>query len=125
MSRGLAMTIISLVFAGAVFMMVMTVRASMYGFFDDFLETYRFDVFIRFEQPQRIQSIETLVGDLPGIDYAEMLEFSGGAAIRRTDDKEGIDEEGITLIGVSKGGHAYRPVVRAGRYLLPADQRTP
>ena len=120
----LAMTLISLVFAGAVFMMVMTVQASMFGFFDDFLETYRFDVLIGFEQPQRIQPIETLVGDLPGIEYAEMLEFSGGAAVRRTDDKEGIDEEGITLIGVSKSGHAYGPVVTAGRYLLPADQRS-
>ena len=63
------------------------------------------------------------MGDLPGIEYAEVLEFSGGAAVRRTDDKEGIDEEGIELIGVSKSGNAYGPVVTAGRYLLPEDER--
>ena len=45
------------------------------------------------------------------------------AAVRRADDKDGIDEEGITLIGVSKGGNAYRPVVTAGRVLLPEDER--
>ncbi|MEE8303376.1 MAG: FtsX-like permease family protein, partial [Candidatus Tectomicrobia bacterium] len=60
----LVMTLIALTFAGAIFMMVMTVQASMFGFFDDFLETYQFDILIGFEQPQRIEAIETLVGDI-------------------------------------------------------------
>ena len=117
------MTLVALVFSGAIFMMVMTVQASMFGFFDDFMETYRFDIMIGFEQPQRVDSIETLVGDLPGITYAEMLEFGGGAAVRRIDDKEEIDEEKITLIGVSREGDAYGQVVTAGRFLLPEDER--
>ena len=119
----LVMTLVALVFGGAIFMMVITVRASMFGFFDDFLETYRFNIMIGFERPQRIESTETLVGSLPGIEYAEMLQFQGGASIRRIDDAEGLDEETITLIGVAKTGNAYGPVVTAGRYLLPEDQR--
>ncbi|MCH7652808.1 MAG: FtsX-like permease family protein [Chloroflexi bacterium] len=118
----LAMTLIALVFSGAIFMMVMTVQASMIGFFDDFQETYRFDILIGFEKPQRVDSIETLVGNLPGITYAEMLEFSG-AAIRRIDDEDELDEESLTLIGVSREGDAYGQVVTAGRYLLPEDER--
>ena len=49
----LTMTLVALVFSGAIFMMVMTVQASMSGFFDDFLDTYKFDVMIGFNQPQR------------------------------------------------------------------------
>ena len=63
----LALTLIALVFSGAIFMMVMTVQASMNGFSDDFQETYRFDILISFEKPQRVDYIETLVGDLPQI----------------------------------------------------------
>ena len=118
----LAMTLIALVFSGAIFMMVMTVQASMNGFSDDFQETYRFDILIGFEKPQRVDSIETLVGSLPGITYAEMLEFSD-AAIRRIDDEDELDEESLTLIGVSREGDAYGQVVTAGRYLLPEDER--
>ena len=122
-SKGrLAMTLVALVFSGAIFMMVMTVQASMIGFFDDFSETYRFDILIGFEQPQRVDSIETLVGNLPGITYAEMLEFSD-AAIRRIDDEDELDEKSLTLIGVSREGVAYGQVVTAGRYLLPEDER--
>ena len=119
----LVMTLVALVFAGAIFMMVMTVQASMMGFFDDFLETYRFDILISFENPQRVDIMESIVGEVPGVTYAEMLEFGGGAAIRRTDDREGIDEESITLIGVSKEGQAYGLVLTAGRYLLPDDEK--
>lgn len=119
----LAMTLVALVFSGAIFMMVMTVQASMSGFFDDFLDTYRFDILIGFDQPQRVDTIETIVGGLPGVTYAEMLEFGGGAAIRRIDDKEELDEESITLIGVSREGDAYGQVLTAGRYLLPDDDK--
>ena len=123
-NRGrLIMTLVALVFSGAIFMMVMTVQASMVGFFDDFLETYRFDILIGFEQPQRVDAIETLVSSLPGIRYAEMLQFGDGAAIRRTDDREKKDEESLTLIGVSRDGEAYGQVVTAGRFLLPEDER--
>jgi putative ABC transport system permease protein len=69
----LTMTLVALVFSGAIFMMVMTVQASMSGFFDDFLDTYKFDVMIGFNQPQRVDSIETIVGNLPGVTYAESL----------------------------------------------------
>ena len=119
----LAMTLVALVFSGAIFMMVMTAHTSMMGFFEDFQDTYRFDILIAFEQPQRVKSMETLVGSLPGITYAEMLEFGGGAAIRRVDDKEEKDKESLTLIGVSREGNAYGQVVTAGRYLLPEDER--
>ena len=118
----LAMTLVALVFSGAIFMMVMTVQASMNGFSDDFQETYRFDILIGFEKPQRVDSIETLVGSLPGITYTEMLEFSD-AAVRRIDDEDELDEESLTLIGVSREGDAYGQVVTAGRYLLPEDER--
>ena len=119
----LAMTLAALVFGGAIFMMVITVRASMFGFFDGFLETYRFNIMIGFERPQRIASTETMVGGLPGIEYAEMLQFQSGVSVRRIDDAEGLDEESLQLIGVAKAGNAYGPVVTAGRYLLPEDQR--
>jgi putative ABC transport system permease protein len=119
----LTMTLVALVFSGAIFMMVMTVQASIAGFFEDFLDTYRFDVLIGFNQPQRVDTMESIVGNLPGVTYAEMLEFGGGAAIRRVDDKEGLDEEFITLIGVSPERKAYGEVLTAGRYLLPQDDK--
>ena len=117
------MTLVALVFSGAIFMMVMTIQASMTGFFDDFLDTYRSDSLIGFNQPQRVDTIEAIVGDLPSVAYAEMLECGGGAAVRRLDDKEELDEESIALVGVSLESDAYEQVLTAGRYLLPQDDK--
>lgn len=118
----LALTQVALVGAGAIFMMVMSVQASMLHTFDVFLETHHFDVFIGFERPQRIEEIEALVASFPGVSYAEAIETATGLAVRRVGDKEGRDQENITLLGVSEGGRAYRQVVTAGRWLLPEDE---
>jgi putative ABC transport system permease protein len=118
----LAMTLVSLVGGGAIFMMVMSVQHSMVRSFDQFFETWKFDIMVGFANEQRINSIEPLVESFPGVSYAEMIQFYG-SGIRRMDDEAGLDEESIELMGVSKDGDAYGPVVRAGRFLLPDDER--
>ena len=119
----LALTLVALVGGGAIFMMVMSVQYSMVRTFDQFLETWNFDIMLGFEHPQRVRSVETLVKGFPGVEYAEMLQF-WDTGVRRVDDEEGVDEESVQLMAVSKNGTAYRPVVTAGRYLVPEDDRS-
>ena len=117
------MTQVALVGSGAIFMMVMSVQASMVNTFDIFLDTYNFNVWIDFEQPQRIESIETQVESFPGVEYAEAIQLRSGG-VRRIDDEDEIDQKMITLVGVAKGGQAYHAVLTAGHWLLPDDDHT-
>ena len=118
----LVMTQIALVGGGAIFLMVMSVQASMVNTFDVFLGIYNFDVILGFDRPHRTSEIEGLVESFPGVESAEALQFWRGD-VRRPDDTEGRDEARLTIVGVSEKGSAYGEVVTAGRWLLPEDDR--
>lgn len=119
----LTLTQVALVGGGAIFMMVMSVRGSMIGTIDQFADTYGFDVLVVLEVPEPIDPIENQLKYFPGIESTEVQFWLTEIPVRRMDDKEGVDEEGATIMGLSKTGDAYRPVVTAGRWLLPDDER--
>lgn len=118
----LIMTLVSLIGGGAIFMMVMSIQTSMIHSFEQLLDTWDFDVLVFYEDPHRVQAIKPLVESFPGVESAELLQiFDTGAKL--VGDKEGTSEESIQLMGIPKGGNAYEPNMRTGRFLTPQDSR--
>ncbi len=114
-----AMMQITLIVAGAVFMMVLTTQQSFNFTIDRIFEGFGFDVLLIFEQQQRIEEIESLARAHPDVAVAEMWIFDGGLATNPSDPSLGTLE--VELRGVPRETRLFTPQLVAGRNLDPMD----
>ncbi len=114
-----ALTQITLTVAGAIFMMVLTTQQSFNFTIDRIFEGLGFDVFVVFEQPQRIDEIIPIVESRPNVAVAEMWIFANGY-VRDELDPQG-ERYQLELRGVPADTVLYNPQLVAGRNLLPGD----
>jgi putative ABC transport system permease protein len=76
-----ALTQITLVAAGAIFMMVLSTHHSFNQTILQIFRSFGYDVIIGFDQPQRNSEIEPLVEAQPGVTHAEMWVFLSSPAM--------------------------------------------
>lgn len=115
------LTQLTLVVSGLIFMMVMSVGDSVrYTFGDLLFSILRFNVLLQFEDPERIQQVETLTLANPEVKAVEMWSLGGGT-IRPAGQPESNDDEETTFFGVPIPTTLYGPQMRAGRWLKPDD----
>lgn len=120
--RRVLLTQITLVLSGLIFMTVMSARDTTRYTFDDILfSILQFNVNIQFEEAERIDRVENLTLEQPGVKAVEMWGLMG-STIRRTEQPESNDDQRASLFGVPLPTTLYRPQLRAGRWLLPDDQ---
>ena len=115
-----ALTQVTLVAAGAIFMMVISTH---YSFNETILQIYRgfgYDVALGFTQPQRLDKIVPMIESRPGVARVEMWEFMGGKARVPGSTGPGSDHD-IALRAIPADTQLFSPVLTAGRNLLPAD----
>jgi putative ABC transport system permease protein len=118
------LTQITLVGSGIIFMMVMSVRDSTtYTFTDLLFQILNFNVNLQFEDPVRIEMIEPMTMEQPGVKAVEMWGFTT-AKIRLAGQAESEDDKSVTLFGVPLPTELYGPQLRAGRWLQPDDDHT-
>lgn len=115
-----ALTQITLVAAGAIFMMVMSTH---FSFNETVLQIFRgfgYDVILGFSQPQRIDEIVPVLEAQPGVERAEMWVFS--TANGRVPGATGPgSEEEVFLRGIPADTQLFTPELTAGRNLDPGD----
>ena len=114
------LTQVTLVAAGAIFMMVLSTH---YSFNETILQIFRgfgYDVAIGFSEPQRIDKIEPMIAARPGVARVEMWEFTGGKAHALGASGLGSDY-GIAIRAIPSDTQLFTPVLTAGRTLVPAD----
>ncbi len=111
-----ALTQITLTFAGAIFMMVLSTHQSFQFTLDRIFEGFGFDVLIIFEQNQLIEEIVPLAESRPSVQHAEMWIFSGGFA-SPAEPKPGAetDRASIDIRGAPADSELYVPQLVAGR----------
>lgn len=116
------LTQVTLTFAGAIFMMVLSTQQSFQYTLDRIFDGLGFDVILVFEQNQRVDEITPLTESRPNIEHAEMWIFTSGYSRPlapvpgSTSDREPID-----IRGVPSNTALYVPQIVAGRGLMPED----
>jgi len=115
-----ALTEITLIAAGTVFMMVLSTH---YSFNQTILQVFRgfgYDVIIGFDQFQRIEEVVPLIESRPDVERAEMWVFYTAKANAPGATGPGSEHE-VFLRGIPKDTRLFTPELTAGRNLNPAD----
>jgi putative ABC transport system permease protein len=113
----LALTYTTLTLAGAIFMAVMTTRASLNLTFEGLFNYWQYDVGITLARPYRAEEIAYEAAQVPGVTAVETWGFT---TIRRIRDDE--TESGIIRFYAPPAETAMiEPTMLDGRWLLPGD----
>ncbi|MFN2225321.1 MAG: FtsX-like permease family protein, partial [Anaerolineae bacterium] len=114
----LAQTLVVLIVGTALFVSVLSVRASVDATVENFMRLHGYDVSLRLERPYRLARLEELVAQVPGVVAVEG--WSVGAATRLRDDS--TESDAMRVYAVPADTALMTPEVTAGRWLA-ADQR--
>ncbi len=115
----LALTLFTLIMAGAVFIAVFNVRASMLGFLNQLGEHFAADVSLTMERPYRIPKIEQVLEE---VDSIVEIEGWGGAGGQILDANDNLVSD-LALVGPPADSQQIDPEMVAGRWLQPGDDR--
>ena len=116
-----AITQLTLVGSGLVFMMVMNTQASLvYTYGQVLFETFKANVFLSLEDQERIEAVEEIALAHPEVTSVEMWGFASGT-LRPMDRPESNDDVSANIRGLPVPTETYVPQMRAGRWLRPDD----
>jgi putative ABC transport system permease protein len=117
------LTEVTLVAAGAIFLMVLSAHYSFDCTIAQALTTTGHDVVMGFRQPQRIRKVARLCETHPNVARVEMwLSRPGNASVPGVEGPG--SEHAILVCGVPQGTQLFTPMLMAGRGLLPDDRYT-
>jgi putative ABC transport system permease protein len=114
----LALTLLTLVFGGMIFITVFSLRASMLTTLDNWLAYFGYDVAIQFERDYRIERLTREAYNIPGVVAAEVWGFYN----TRRERTDGSNSDNIILFAPPADTQLVRPTVVEGRWLHPDDQ---
>jgi putative ABC transport system permease protein len=113
----LALTLFTLTMAGAIFIAVFNVRASMGKFLDQVSDLFLADVTLNFERPYRATRVEQAVRPIPGVAYVEAWS-AASAEILSSDDSVA---ENLQILAPPADSTLINPEMVAGRWLVPGE----
>lgn len=113
-----ALTLLTLTLAGVMFIMVMSVRASLHSTLDSLINELGLDVWVVFDAPQRRARLVEIAESVPGVTLAEVWEQEAASiAVARGEQQE------ISLLGVPPDSGVFNPSILQGRGFVPGDGR--
>jgi putative ABC transport system permease protein len=115
----LFLTIFTLTIAGAVFIAVFNVRASMDNMMDKLMEHFLGDVSVYFTQPYRTNKVERDIMALPGVAGVEGWGGASGEILDPVGDKVAS----LIVIAPPQDTQLLDPDMVAGRWLLPGEKK--
>jgi len=111
------LTLITLMSAGAMFMLVMSLGDTFTYTIDKVFEAYNFDVEIYFTNSERFERVEAIAAGVPGVTGSEVrvtlrgtLEFGNG------------NKREVIVWGTAPNSTMFNPTITAGRWLRPGDE---
>jgi putative ABC transport system permease protein len=115
----LALTLITLTLAGATFIGVVSVSATLNGTIDDLMKNYNFDSAIIFDRPYRLAKIQAEARQVPGVVQADVYGLTPARRVR----PDGSEGQSIYLLNFNVGSDMIPgPAIAQGRWLLPEDE---
>lgn len=114
----LALTLSTLILAGAIFMSVFNLQKAFIVDIDEVLRYFLADVNIDLARPYRTTEIERLAMSTPGVRSVEAWSVITGQAL--SPDKESSSD--VILWAPPANSQLVRPIMSSGRWLLPDDE---
>ncbi|NIW92779.1 MAG: FtsX-like permease family protein [Phycisphaerae bacterium] len=118
----LALTQMVLITAGAMFLLVMSLSASITFTLDNVFARNNFDISLVFDENYRLDQTLAIAGAVEGVEQAEMW-FTQPASILKTGQRIREAGLGAELDGLPTGSDFFKPLIVAGRWLQPGDGR--
>ena len=115
---------ITLVLAGVIFMMVNGVNdATRYTFSDKLQSIHTYQVTLRFEQPARVQRLESIAASQPEVTAIETWLVTPGKGRPAAQAEDAVTDPRLNLFGLPPETGMYRPSLLDGQWLSPAVGR--
>ena len=115
----LALTLFTLVMAGAIFIGVFNVRASLAGFMDTMSQHFLADVMITFNEPYRTAQVERELLEIPGVKKVESF---GGTGAEILDENDRV-QSNLIIVAPPEDTSLIEADMVAGRWLRPEDEK--
>ena len=116
----LALTEITLIIAGGIFMTVLSTSFSFTNTLTSIWDGFGFDILITFEKSQHIVEVLPMIESRPYVELAEMWVWHSAKA--RSPEATGLtDEHKIALRGIPRNTALLSPQLTDGRNLSPTD----
>lgn len=113
----LAMTLTTLILAGAIFIAVFSVRASLLSTLDNWMSFYQFDIDVQLDREYRLERVKQETLKVPGVVDVETWGFYN----TRRQRPDGSDSDNIMLFAPPVDTQMVKPTIAAGRWLRPDD----
>ncbi|MCI0476163.1 MAG: ABC transporter permease [Anaerolineales bacterium] len=114
----LALTLLTLILGGTIFIAVLSVHASMNQTLEDVFKNWQFDILLPFEKSYRTDVIEEIAKQMPGVVNVESWGYTSARRLR-PDDSE---SESLTLFAPPAQTAMVQPEIIEGRWLVPGDE---
>ena len=118
----LILTQFALITAGAMFLIVMTLSASITATLDGEFARSRYDLFVSFSDIQRSDRVVEMAQSVEGVDKAVLVP-GYSVAILKQGQRAKEAGAGATLRGLPIEDNFFTPIIVAGRWLRPDDGR--
>ncbi|MBN1231363.1 MAG: ABC transporter permease [Anaerolineales bacterium] len=114
------LTQLTLILAGAIFMMVVSTQHSFNQTITDIFDGFGSDLNISFSQYYRKDEVLPLINDFPGIERAEMWSFEVGDVYLSGAEGFGNKRQ-VYIHAVPEDSMLFAPKITSGRMFLPED----
>ncbi|MBN1429730.1 MAG: ABC transporter permease [Anaerolineae bacterium] len=118
----MALTLITLTIAGAIFMSVFTLRHSLAQELERVMSLYDFDVEVYLDQYYSARRLEQEAMRVPGVDHIEGWTFAWAQRIKSGQDTDEIEGGGFQILAPPIGKTYLKPDILEGRWLCPEDE---
>ncbi len=115
----LALTLFTLVMAGAIFIGVFNVRASLNGFMDTMSQHFLADVMVTFKEPYRTAQVKRELSQIPGV---QLIESWGAATADILDENDDV-QSNLYIIAPPEDSTLLDADMVAGRWLEKDDEK--
>ncbi|MFZ5820437.1 MAG: ABC transporter permease [Chloroflexota bacterium] len=113
----LILSLVTLTFAGAVFMAIVNLQASLNGVLDEVFGFWRYDAWLVVDGYLPAERLVNEAKAVPGVEEAEAWGFTIGRYIR----PDGSESDNLYLLCPPAGTELLDPPIMAGRSLRPGD----
>ncbi len=113
----LLLTLITLALATAIFIAILSIRASLLQTMDDALHLFDYDVEIVFDRSYRVEPLRRTAAEVDGIEEVETWGFATSRRIR----PDGTESDSIITYAPTADTKMANPTLLEGRWLQPDD----